>query len=192
MSTISMLGTSQAGGLEVMGGLAEVLRDRGWTPARWFYRNGASTERLIGDVPSILTGGRAAEVVLVVSGGNDSPSSEAAWGAMLDRLALAGAQRVIWVGPPAGDGEVDVTRQQVTARQQTFFANRPNVTFVDGRTSAAGLPLRDSVHLTAAGYRTWASRLASAISSPGAAAGAGSILLGLAAALAGAWWLSRR
>jgi lysophospholipase L1-like esterase len=191
MPTISLIGDSQAGGLETLGGLSRELAARGWQTMRWFNRNGASTAQLISDLPEILNAG-IPDAVLVVAGGNDPSSAVATWAAMVSQLLARGVRHVYWVGPPAArePGLLDTARQGVSDLQRELFRTIRGVTWIDGRTTAQGLPRRDEVHLTAGGYEQWAARLAPRIK-PASNTGATTVLLA-AGALGAAWWASQR
>lgn len=187
MTTVALMGDSQAGGIQSP--LGEALRNRGWTTLGAGHINGASTRRLIDD--GVLTRALALRpnVLVVFSGGNDTSRSATVWNELVDRARLANV-RVVWVGPPAavGDAALDAERLAISRAQQVAFATKPHVKWIDGRASAAGLPRRDEVHLTMPeGYLAWANRLAPQIA--GAAAGSvGLVTFGIAGAvLWGAW-----
>lgn len=162
MTTASIIGDSQGGGLAEIGGLNNLLRAKGITPLRYFFRNGASTSRLLTDLSEILS--PTPEYVIVAAGGNDNASSEAAWTSMYNQLVSAGVQHIYWIGPPASpDAAVDAVRATVSRAQQNLFSSKDRITWISGRLTASGLPRRDDVHLTADGYREWSRRLASII-----------------------------
>lgn len=189
MPTASLIGDSQAGGVEnASPSLSTLLQRSGYRTLRYFYRNGASTSRLIEDLPEVLT--PVPDVMIVMSGGNDNTRSTTSWGAMVDRLRSAGVRQIVWVGPPAGVGDVDIERAAVSQLQRSFLASK-GVRWLSGRELAQGLERRDNVHLTMPAYATYARRLASAIA--GGGGGTWAITFGLAAAaLGGAWWLANK
>lgn len=192
MPTISIIGDSQGGGLTQLGRFADALRAKGWTPARFWYRNGASTRRLIEDLPEILRPGAIPDAVLVVAGGNDSTASAPDWQTMLVQLRSRGVRRIYWIGPPAAvdNQTLDVARDAVSRLQQQILGGQSGVTWISGRATAQGLPRRDEVHLTAEGYGEWARRLATQLDS---SSGRGLVTLALAAGALGlAWWGSKR
>lgn len=191
MTTISAIGDSQFGGSTEMArpSLPDALREKGWTPLRYHFRNGGSTSVLIGELDQVLT--PVPDAMLVMAGGNDNTRSSTAWGDMLSRLRAAGVRRVIWVGPPGSpDSAVDAERRAISELQRAFFASKPEVTWISGRNLASGLPRRDDVHLTAAGYTTYVSRIVSALDGTTAKGAMTLVLAG--GVLVGAWWLANR
>lgn len=190
MTTVALLGDSQAGGIKEP--LGDALRALGWRPVAAAHQNGASTRALItGPLEHALA--PRPTVLVVFAGGNDLPEdgSATAWGDLVARARAVGA-RVIWVGPPAavGDESLDARRLAISNAQARFFATKPDVRWISGRETAASIPRADEVHLTGAGYRTWADRLA-----PMMAGGGGSILLAIGIAglvLWGAWRVAQR
>jgi lysophospholipase L1-like esterase len=190
MTSASLLGDSQAGGIKEV--LGEQLRALGWTTLAATHDNGASTRVLIDGGALALALARRPDVLVVFAGGNDTPTSSAHWGELVDVARAAGA-RVVWVGPPGavGDATLDARRLAISRAQQTFFSTKAGVKWLDGRQTAQGLPRRDEVHLTIpAGYREWAARLAPAIVGPASSGLAA--LAGAALVLGGAWWFANR
>ena|SRR5688572_8903197 len=74
--------------------------------------------------------------------------------ACVDRAAAAGA------GSPA---ELDARRASVSVAQSALMSRAPALRWIDGRRTARGLPRRDQVHLTSAGYELWSRRLVAAL-----------------------------
>lgn len=186
--SISLIGDSQAGGVtNASPGLARLLEQKGYRTLRYFYRNGASTARLIDDLPEVLS--PVPDIMIVMSGGNDNTRSTTSWGLMVDRLRAAGVRSIVWVGPPAGVGEADIEREAVSRLQRSVLASK-GVRWISGRELAQGLERRDEVHLTMPAYATYARRVADAVT--GAASTGVATFVLAAGALGGAWWLANR
>jgi lysophospholipase L1-like esterase len=186
VTTYSMIGDSQSGGLEPE--LSRLLARQGWAQLYAQHIDGADSARIRRE---LLTPALAAhpEVLLVNAGGNEPSGEPVTWGQIVEAARARGA-RVVWIGPPASpaDASLDAQRRAVSELQRAFFATKASVRWIDGRATAAGLPRAGLVHLTAAGYRQWASVLAGVITGSG-----GWAALGIAAAVVwGSWKLAQR
>lgn len=188
MTDVAIIGDSQAGGLELP--LRRELSGKGWQVLYTAHLNGGSTRRIIDDGLVVRALAARPGLLVVAAGGNDTSSSSASWGELLGLARRVGVD-VLWVGPPAaapGQEVLDARRADISVAQQRFFATKTGVRWVSGRETAAGLPRADEVHLTPAGYASWAGRLAGAIAGSG-----GMAAIGLAVVvLWGAWTIANR
>jgi lysophospholipase L1-like esterase len=103
---------------------------------------------------------RSFDVAIVSLGGNNPPSTYDRASELLARaLNAIDADEIIWVTvTPSLDPAQQVARARMAAFQVEFLTSQ-GVRVVSGDTLYSGLPHRDNVHLTAAGYEGAAKRL---------------------------------
>jgi lysophospholipase L1-like esterase len=131
------------------------------------------------------------DVVLVSFGGNNPPSTRTTAVTYMDRLlAQLGDREVLWISVlPAADPALQVGRAKMERWQKEYLPTR-GVVVLDGRALASGIRRADGLHLTSAGYRVFAGRVAEAVQR------AGGVIAPLAVAAVGAiigaaiaWWV---
>lgn len=183
-----LIGDSQAEGL------APSFRAAGW---RVYDRRGFSTRRLRDEVLPTLPL-RAGDTVLVVTGGNDDPDSPQLGEAVrttAERLlrAIGPSGRVFWVGPVAAKVLPDAVVHPRTAEvHRRALEGKTGLTWIDAQPLTRDLARSTNVHLDAAGYRTYATRIDAALRA-GVSGRGGLALVGLALGLAlltRRWWVA--
>lgn len=175
-----LVGDSQAEGL------APFFRAAGWTVSD---HRGYSTARLRDEVLPTL-GLRAGDTVVIVTGGNDDPDNAALPEIVRTTLArLEGAVgasgRVFWVGPVYAKVIPDANEHPRTAAiHRAQVVGKAGATWIDAQPLTRDLARTTNVHLDAAGYRSYAARLTSAMRDGGGGLGVAALAL---AAFAGAY-----
>lgn len=176
MTTYALIGDSQGVGLATpLSSLIPIAFSQphvGWTTARIFG------DPLDGALRS------SADVVLVVTGGNDDPLNNAAFDTAAAKARRAGKQLIV-VGPVFAKTS-DAARHDAARAALIAAASRNAVRFVDAYPLTRDLASTTNVHLGGAGYRSYAARLATALRPSGGGLGIG-VLVGLAAWAAWRW-----
>jgi len=170
VTTYALIGDSQGVGLEApLATKVPILYSQpnvGWTTARIF---GAPLEGAVGS---------SADVVLVVTGGNDDPLNNAAFDTAAAKVRRAGKQLIV-VGPVFALTS-DAARPDRARAALIAASARNSVRFIDAYPMTRDLATTANVHLGGAGYRTYAARLAAALRPSTGGLGTG-LLIGLAA-----------
>ncbi len=127
---------------------------------------GTNRYRRADDLEEVLRPMRP-DIVVVVLGSNDygirrasSLAPRTLW--IVAAARAAGARRVVWFGPPAGDPDaselaarVAENHDRIARMQREIFASS-DVIWVDSRPFTRGHIRGDGFHLTARGYNIWA------------------------------------
>jgi len=214
MTGYVVVGDSQSEGLLFRNALPDLLAGqlvagfdhRGWSSGR-LLREGA-----IGEAADAAL--RAGATLLIFSGGNDTAGSSSYPETLLDivralatKSARAGRPlRVVWFGPVFARIAPDREQHPATARAMASVlgsaearaaaevpGGRLSLRWVDSQPLTADLAREENVHLDAAGYRTFASRVLRAVGGePGTAAAGGAAVLLLAAGLGYLLWRGGR
>lgn len=148
--------------------MAHTFAAEGFEPVGFVARQGWSTARYMraDDLLEELRPMRP-DVVVVVLGSNDYGIRRARrleprvlW--VVEAARAAGACRVVWFGPPAGDPDASELAASVAANhdriaelQREIFASS-DVIWVDSRPFTRAHVRRDGFHLTLRGYDAWA------------------------------------
>lgn len=154
--TIMLLGDSLAEGLGRT--LASVARE-GAVPFAWSAKPSTTVRSWNTSALPAILGSPPLALVLVCLGtnslrGNDPPGQGAEAGPLIDRIRAAGVRDIAWIGPPELAGDTGAFRpalaQACADRGVRIFASE-----------ALPLPKDASgIHLTSAGYATWARAIA--------------------------------
>lgn len=175
--TYALIGDSQGEGLKVplLTQLSLVFTEPhvGWTTGRIF---GAPLDGALAS---------SADVVLAVTGGNDDPLNNTAFDAAAARIRRAGKQLIV-VGPVFAKTS-DAARHDRARAALIAAAARNGVRFIDAYPLTTDLATTTNVHLGAAGYRTYASRLTTALRPTGGGALGVGVLVGLGALALWKW-----
>jgi lysophospholipase L1-like esterase len=161
MKTVAVIGDSQAQGLVFYGNISDELVAQGFQFVGGYQQGGATTRQILARVDELL-GRTIPDAVIVTAGGNETvgTAQAQAWGELVSRLLAGGVRKVFWISPPASPEPVrDRGRAAVSAAQRPVV-EAAGATWISGRDTAQGIPRRDEVHLTNAGYRIWARRIA--------------------------------
>ncbi len=160
MITYALIGDSQSAGLER--GLRVALSIAFAEP-----HVGWMTRRIVSEGPLANALASSADVVLLVTGGNDDPGTalRAAIEALAVRTAAAG-KKLIVVGPVFAKTADDVPARHDASRAAWIraLAAYPQVRWIDGYPLTRDLASTSNVHLTASKYLIYAQRLAAAVS----------------------------
>lgn len=161
MTTIAVIGDSQAQGLVYYGNLSDQLVAQGLQYIGGYQLPGAATREITASLPRLFDR-TTPDVVLVFAGGNETvgDSQVESWRSLVEALRAYGVRQIFWVSPPASpDPTRDRGRAAVSAAQRPVV-EAAGATWISGRDTAQGIPRRDDVHLTNDGYRIWARRIA--------------------------------
>lgn len=164
MTTVAVIGDSQAQGIVFYGNLPDQLVAQGLQYVGGYQLPGAPTREIAANV-SRLFDRTIPDVVIVFAGGNETvgAAQTASWRSLVEVLQAYGVKQVFWVSPPASpDPARDRGRAAVSAAQRPVV-EAAGATWISGRDTAQGIPRRDDVHLTNDGYRTWAQRIAGTV-----------------------------
>lgn len=203
MTDYVVTGDSQAEGLLAPNALPSVL---GAKLVGAFDHRGWSSRRLLDEGAIDEAARRAARdgaTLVVFAGGNDPiPDTPAILSSykhtlldILRRAASLGVRKLIWFGPVFALHEYDREQHpEVAGAQRLIFgssdartAARPmTIRWIDSQPLTRDLARESNVHLTAAGYRTYAERAARAVE------GGGGLGLAALAALAYLGWRTAR
>jgi hypothetical protein len=156
---VLLFGDSQMQGLG--NHLPALLRAMGATDVGVSAHPGLSLKQAYLQHPRVSAG---YDVVIVSFGGNNPPpTQEIANRYMNALLAQFGDREVAWITVlPAEDPTIQVARGRMERWQKTFLPGK-GVVVLDGRKLADGIRRADGLHLTSAGYRVFAQRVARAI-----------------------------
>jgi hypothetical protein len=182
MTSYALIGDSQ--GVGVSSSLPSLL-----TVAFMEPHVGWTTARIVRDGPLEHALASSADTVIIVTGGNDAPLSQAAFRELVERTHAAHKELLV-VGPVFAKIPADAARHDAARAALRAAAVEAGVRFIDAYPLTRDLASTVNVHLTAARYRVYAQRLAALASPAAGGAGAGGVLAVLALA-ALAWWTTR-
>lgn len=107
---------------------------------------------------------RDADVAIVSGGGNVPPRNSDDAKRQMNALLAVLPRDVAWVTVvPSTDPSLEEDRSRMRSFQKEHLPSR-GVLVIDSPDLVSGLPRRDSVHLTATGYESFATRLAGSLS----------------------------
>jgi lysophospholipase L1-like esterase len=160
LTTVAVIGDSQAQGLVFYGNISDELAAQGLQFVGGYQQGGATTRQILSRLDELL-GRTIPDVVIVTAGGNETvgTAQAQAWGELVSRLLAGGVRQVFWISPPASPEPVRDRGRAAVSEAQRPVVEAAGATWISGRVTADGIARRDEVHLTNAGYREWARRV---------------------------------
>lgn len=164
MKTVAVIGDSQSQGLVFYGNISDELAAQGFQFVGGYQQGGATTRQILARVDELL-GRTIPDAVIVTAGGNETvgTAQAQAWGELVSRLLAGGVRQVFWISPPASPEPVRDRGRAAVSEAQRPVVEAAGATWISGRVTADGIPRRDEVHLTNAGYRVWSQRVVQTI-----------------------------